>query len=745
MAWGRVQIRIITSVRWIKLAVQPRLLSTFFSFFLISSWAVANSSTPNLDSGFVPGELLVKFKSDVHVRGKANARDAKHVFLKTEFPSLGVEHWVLPADVNLSDTLAQLRADPTVDFAEPNYRRYPRRVPNESTSSLGNVLARLEQMNVPAAWDAVIDASNVTVAMASKVIVAVIDDGFDMTHPDLKNNYYLPRDVMNDDDDPSFETVVLDPKTNEKCVDDHGTEVAGVLAAQGDNSIGISGVVWKVKLMPIRVGCEYSVSHIIKALQYAKAKGAHIVNVSWGGPQFSAFESAAISDLLESNMLVVAAAGNFDVDNDKVPDFPSGLPWPNIISVAAIDVDNRLAKWAGNQGWTQYGATTVDVAAPGVDIWTTKINKAYTDSVGLLEGTSFSAPYVAGIAALIKAKYPAATFRDLKGAIMSSVTPLKAQVGGSATSATGRLATDGFVNAKAALDAMTKKVPVLVINKVVVDDALGNKNGVADPGEEVDLKITIENVWIPASNVSLSLGVDVAAPSSVNDMTILTSPSIKTQIGSGEMITETFKVKVASQLAGRKVIPLTLKLGVGQLMQERHYRLELGELKKGVLVRAVSRPSNDLLDEFHYFHVDVPANSKDLVFELVPDALKNLDLLVRYNSPPEFDYTSYKKETKDDVAVGTLVQSSPAGTPEKITISSPKAGTYFATVVAPREENKDNLGYSISANYGRKAASAPSGGCSLTQQGSVDLMLPLLVLTALWRVIKSRNRNLNRA
>ncbi len=732
-----MQIRIITSVRWIKLAVQPRLLSTFFSFFLISSWAIANSSTPDFDSGFVPGELLVKFKNEVHARGKANARAAKHVFLKTEFPSLGVEHWVLPADVNLSATLAQLRADPSVAFAEPNYRRYPRRVPNESTSALGNVLARLEQMNVPAAWDTVTDASS--------VIVAVIDDGFDMNHPDLKSNYYLPRDVMSDDDDPGFETVVLDPKKNETCLDAHGTEVAGALAGQGDNNIGIVGVVWKVKLMPIRVGCEYSVSHIIKALQYAKAKGAHIVNVSWGGPQFSEFESAAISDLLESNMLVVAAAGNNDVDNDKVPDFPSGLPWPNIISVAAIDVDNRLAKWAGDQGWTQYGATTVDVAAPGVDIWTTKINSTYTSSTKLLQGTSFSAPYVAGIAALIKAKYPASTFRDLKGAIMSSVTPIKAQVGGSATSAKGRLATDGFVNAKAALDAMVKKVPVLVINKVVVDDALGNKNGVADPGEEVSLKITIENVWIPAINVSLSLGVDVAAPASVNDIIISTSPSIKTQIGSGEMITETFKVKVASQLAGRKVIPLTLKLGVGQLMQERHYRLELGELKKGVLVRAVSRPSSDLLDEFHYFHVEVPANSKDLVFELAPDALKNLDLLVRYNSPPEFDYTSYKEKTTDDVAVGTLVQSLPAGTLEKITISSPKAGTYFATVVAPRDENRDNLGYSISANYGRKAASAPSGGCSLAQQGSVDLMLPLLVLTALWRVTKTRNRNLNRA
>lgn len=701
-------------------AIGRRLLLGIAVFFLGSPLVSAQALAP--DNGYAPGELLVKFKKEIRPRGKASTRAARNVHLKAEFPSVGVEHWALPADAHLLETLEQLRADPNVEFAEPNYRRYPRaKLPNESQSTLGNVLARLKQINAPAAWDVVTDASN--------VIVAVIDDGFDMTHPDLKSNYYAPRDVLDDDNDPGYETI---SKSNETCIDEHGTEVAGALGAVGDNGIGISGVAWKLKLMPIRVGCFYQVSDIVKAVIYAKEEGAHIINISWGGPQFSETESQVLGNLLESDILVVAAAGNFAVDNDRVPDFPSGLAWPNIISVAAVDDNNVLANF------TQYGATSVDVAAPGTDVWSTLIGGEYTTATRLLGGTSFSAPYVAGVAALVKAKNPTATFRDLKGAIMSSVDPLIPPTGASSYAATGRLATDGVINAKSALDAMTNRGPLFVINKVLVDDSAGNKNGLVDPGETVMLAVSLENVWDAASNVSVTLALDSAVPDAVNDATVLTSPALLAQVSAGELATKSFSVKIASSIVGRKVIPFTVKLVAGQKTQTRRFRLEMGTLKKGVSVSGKARPPTDPQDEFHFYHIDVPANSENLVFELVPERQVNLDLMVRYNKPPEFDYASYEQKTLDDVAVGTLVQSSPPGVVERISIGSPRTGTYFATVVVPRDENKENIAYTFSANYGRKTPSAASGGCSLVRAESIDPMLPAMGLLAFWRVSRRR-------
>lgn len=699
-------------------------------FFL--SLPLVGVSAAEPAGAYAPGELLVKFKSTAQPRGKANTRAAKHVHLKAQFPSLGVEQWVLPADVSLSETLDQLRADPTVEFAEPNYRRYPRKLPNESKLTSGNVLARLQQMHVPEAWDTVTDASS--------VIVAVIDDGFDMAHPDLKDNYYLPRDVKDKDNDPSPGTCNNAGYVTGK--DEHGTEVAGVLGARGDNNIGISGVTWKLKLMPIRVGCDYYTADTIQALKYAQDNRANIINISWGGPDFSVTESAAFNTVLQSNILVVTAAGNFDVDNDKVPDFPSGLPYPNILVVASVDENNVPAKW------TQYGATTVDVVAPGTAIWTTLVGGQYSTTANLALGTSFSAPYVAGVAALLKAKKGNATYRDLKGAIMSSVDPVVAASGAQAIAATGRLATDGTVNAKAALDGVGSPVPVLVINKLVVEVSAGNKNGLAEPGETVKLNVSIENVWAAATGVSAALAIDPAAPDSVNDATVRTDPSVIGSIAEGEIVTKSFSVLISKSLQGRNVIPFTLTLTAGQLTQKRHFKLNIGLLIKSQPASGIVRPRLDPQDEFHYYHIDVPANSIDLVFELVPDKQPNLDMLVRYGKLPEFDYALYAatdpdtgKQLGDGLSDGTFMQfpPAPAGVSERVSIKNPKVGTYYVVVLPNNKDNQENMRYTLSATYGHKVPSS-GGGCVLVADERFDPVLPLLVMIAAFGVVGSRLR-----
>jgi len=175
-------------------------------------------------------------------------------------------------------------------------------------------------------------------------------------------------------------------------------------------------------------------------------------------------------------------------------------------------------------------------------------------------------------------------------------------------------------------------------------------------------------------------------------------------------------------------------------VQKRHFKLEIGLLKKAVAVSGIARPRLDPQDEFHYYHIDVPANSTDLVFELVPERTTDLDLLVRYAKAPEFDYATYRGKTIDDVAEGTQVGKSAAGVTERIAIKNPpKAGTYFVVVVPSLEDNQENMSYTLTATFGHKVPSS-SGGCVLGTDERFDPVLPLLVTIAALGIAGSRLR-----
>lgn len=300
-------------------------------------------------------------------------------------------------------------------------------------------------INATRAWD-------VTTGSRS-VVVAVIDSGIDLTHPDLAANLWRnPGEIAGnglDDDRNGFVDDVhgWDFIDNDATPQDgfgHGTHVAGIIGAVGNNGIGVSGVAWQVSLMALRVEDNNgagSASAALAAIKYAtmmrRDHGINVVvtNNSWELPSgYSSTLADAIRAQGEAGITFVAAAGNHGTSNDVLPRYPSTFDLPNVISVAAINPTGVLA------GMSDYGATTVDIAAPGTLIQSTYKGGTY----GMLSGTSMAAPAVSGTVALLATVKPGITVGEVRSAILGSATPVAALA--------GKVATGGRLNARGALD-----------------------------------------------------------------------------------------------------------------------------------------------------------------------------------------------------------------------------------------------------------------------------------------------------
>ncbi|CAN5547277.1 hypothetical protein BH24ACT22_BH24ACT22_14990 [soil metagenome] len=244
-------------------------------------------------------------------------------------------------------------------------------------------------------------------------------------------------DDVNGYDFANNDASVYDPDPVSGKGDEHGTHVAGTIAAEGNNSRGVTGVNWQAQIMALKfLGSNGGyTSDAVEAINYAVANGAKISNNSWGGGGFSQSLSDAISRADASNHLFLAAAGNDGVNTDNTKHCPSGYTNSNIISVAATGSEDKLASFSN------YGANTVDVAAPGVGILSTLPGRSY----GSFSGTSMATPHVAGVAALIKSQNPDLGDADLKAKILQSVEDKDAL--------NGKMVTGGRINAAGALGA----------------------------------------------------------------------------------------------------------------------------------------------------------------------------------------------------------------------------------------------------------------------------------------------------
>jgi thermitase len=297
--------------------------------------------------------------------------------------------------------LAALNADPDVAYAEVDRSvgalsddpYFSQLWALNNTGQFGGIAGK--DMSVPLAWQT---------STGTGVTVAVVDTGVDANDLDLAGQLVDGWDFVDNDNDPDDEHG-------------HGTHVTGTIAALADNGIGVAGVAPGAKVMPLRAldaDGHGSDSTIAEAFDYAGDRGARIVNASLGGAGTSATLTAAMA--AHPNTLYVVAAGNDSVNTDLVPYAPCTSPAPNVVCVGAST--NR----DGRAPFSNYGATTVDVFAPGVTIQSTWPGGIYK----FLQGTSMAAPHVTGEAALALAADPAATTAQLKADVIASADPVDA-------------------------------------------------------------------------------------------------------------------------------------------------------------------------------------------------------------------------------------------------------------------------------------------------------------------------------
>jgi subtilisin family serine protease len=412
----------------------------------------------------VPGEFIIKWKPGV-TDTLISATSASTV---ASFPEIGAA-LVRQAPGAVSVLADQLRNDPRVEYIEPNYIYRTSGTPNDprynelwgmnNTGQTGGT--NDADIDAPEAWD--------TQTGSDSTLIAVIDTGVDYNHPDLAANMWTnPGEIPNngiDDDNNGYKDDVRgwDFANNDNDPFDdnlHGTHVAGTIGAVGNNGIGVAGVNWRVKIMPLKfLGGDGSgtLANAISAILYAANKKARVMNNSWGGGGFSQALLDAIEYADSKGALFVAAAGNDGTDNDQSANYPSNYNAPNVLAVAAIDHTGGLAIWGsgggggscgcggGNGGapGSNFGATTVDLAAPGKDILSTTPNNAYQK----LQGTSMATPHVAGVAGLVFSQFPGWTHIQVKERLLNTVDV--------SPGLQGKLLTGGRVNAQRALSGTT--------------------------------------------------------------------------------------------------------------------------------------------------------------------------------------------------------------------------------------------------------------------------------------------------
>ena len=293
---------------------------------------------------------------------------------------------------------------------------------NTGQSILGNEGTSGADISADEAWE--IETGT------SSAIVAVVDTGVDYTHPDLMGNMWTTGASCHG------RNFVDGAPNPDNPMDDngHGTHVAGTIAASSSNGTSISGVMWNADIMALKVldaGGSGDLGGVIEAIEYANANGAQVINMSLGGGDYSeAFEEV----LSMSTAIIIAAAGNEWRNNDLVPFYPASYDLPNLLSVAATDNKDTLAYFSN------YGSTTVDVAAPGEDIYSTMLGGGYQ----YLSGTSMAAPHVAGLAGLILSAEPNLSNIDVVNIIKDSVDEIPVLE--------GKVLTKGRINAKTALE-----------------------------------------------------------------------------------------------------------------------------------------------------------------------------------------------------------------------------------------------------------------------------------------------------
>ncbi|RMG00039.1 MAG: hypothetical protein D6726_12000, partial [Nitrospirae bacterium] len=413
---------------------------------------LSSLETASPDS-YRPGEVIVKYKAGAVNTQAVNERiGAMTVREISGLPETALVK--IPAGMSVPDAVRKFMEDPSVEYAEPNYIWHINStIPDDTYFSqqwalhnMGNTMNSIPDadMDIPEAWDITTGSRD--------IVVAVVDTGIDYGHPDLGLNVWQNTDETIDNGIDDDLNGYIDDRIGWDFVNEdndplddhlHGTHVSGIIGALGNNGTGVAGVNWYVRIMPLKV-CDAdgycSDADIAEAIDYATTNGANIINASLGGRNYSQVVFDAVWHAANNSVLFVAAAGNDTNDNDNSPVYPSGYDVWNVISVAATDQDDRMASFSN------YGATTVDVFAPGNHTLSTWPVYLFPQGYDTIEGTSMAAPHVSGLAALLMDYYRHFTTYQIKQTILTFVDKLP--------QLSGYVATSGRVNAYKAVSSL---------------------------------------------------------------------------------------------------------------------------------------------------------------------------------------------------------------------------------------------------------------------------------------------------
>jgi subtilisin family serine protease len=582
---------------------------------------------------YMPGELIVRYADDATDAEASAAAARAGATVRAALPLLNA--WVVrtAANMDLQTTAELLEREPDVLYAEPNYIARPLEMPDDLYFPDQYALRNLGQTDGTVGADIGVTGAWSRTVGSRDVLLGIVDTGVERNHPDLAGNLWVnegedwvggvPGNNGIDDDGNGYVDDYYgwdsaygdnEPRPDWSDVisaEEHGTHVAGIAGATGDNGIGVSGVSQAVGLLAVKASRSnidisprpfFTIDAQVGALAYMLSNGVHISNHSYGGSRFSRAMWEAIGVAYSNGHLMVCAAGNDGLSNDLYPQYPASYNWPNILSVAATDHDDILAPFSN------YGTETVDLAAPGVDILSTVSDGEDLHTYEPMSGTSMAAPTAAGAAALLFSAAPGASWEIVKQALLDGARPnpmlepliaegRQLDVNGALAwlasfwlqiaptagniPAGGSLAVTNVLNAGGRLQAGEYEADVVVsqgrlstnlpvrlrvlpapvpsVAGIEIDDAVwGDGDGLAEPGETVRLIVSLENQGSAILTSPQGVLSSSAAGVSLHDDT-LAWPSL----ASSDTVGPTNTAEVSFTAAAPGLIPMTLTVTDG--------------------------------------------------------------------------------------------------------------------------------------------------------------------------------------
>ena len=408
----------------------------FFSSFLFSQ-----------SLGFTPTEIFIKWKPTTNAAQMLDFGQALNATQMKNYKNLNIELWNLRKEANILEVIEEYQKHPNIEFISPNYIYTANEfLPNDLHFDEQWSMANIGQTGGSTGADIAVTHAWDIQRKSPEVKVAIIDTGIDWQHPDLVDNIWQNLGEDADGDGQIFEwngaEWIFDPGDENNIDDDgngyiddfigwdfvnndndphddnfHGTHVAGIIGAKGNNGIGVAGITWDVQMAALKfldVDMLGTTANAIAAINYAVAEGMPISNNSWGGKAYDNALYAALQYASNQNHLVIAAAGNKGTNNDLSPTYPAAYNLPNIVAVASTNHNDSLSDFSN------YGSTSVDLAAPGSFISSSFPN----DSYETISGTSMAAPHVTGASALLLGKDPTKTSAAIKNDLLTSTDAL---------------------------------------------------------------------------------------------------------------------------------------------------------------------------------------------------------------------------------------------------------------------------------------------------------------------------------